>query len=150
MKRHWWNELPSTTRAKGVPLYLEEALEDPTLQRAPPFLTCTSSTFLFLSFNPLSALVCGSDATSSSATAGGHGSGRNMLGLDSAGMTPTLPHFLTTSNKTTTMSLTVFLPLKCYVYPYICLFLYKNVVIIRQIYYKPSFGFLETNCERAD
>ncbi|XP_031426222.1 sterol regulatory element-binding protein 1 [Clupea harengus] len=41
-------------------------------------------TFLFLSFNPLSALVCGSDATSSSATAGGHGSGRNMLGLDSA------------------------------------------------------------------
>src|SRR4029434_5119942 len=37
----WWNELPSTTRAGGVPLYLQEAFEDPTLQRAPPFLTGT-------------------------------------------------------------------------------------------------------------
>ena len=37
----WWNELPSTTRAGGVPPYLQEAFEDPTLQRAPPFLTGT-------------------------------------------------------------------------------------------------------------
>ena len=39
----WWNELPSTTRAGGVPPYLQEAFEDPTLQRAPPFLTGTST-----------------------------------------------------------------------------------------------------------
>ena len=37
-----WNELPSTTRAgASVPLYLQKAFEDPTLQRAPPFLTGT-------------------------------------------------------------------------------------------------------------
>src|SRR4029434_10534413 len=29
----WWS--------RGVPLYLQEAFEDPTLQRAPPFLTGT-------------------------------------------------------------------------------------------------------------
>ncbi|XP_062388234.1 sterol regulatory element-binding protein 1 isoform X3 [Sardina pilchardus] len=40
-------------------------------------------TFLFVSFNPLSALLCGADL-SSSAAAGGHGAGRNILGADSA------------------------------------------------------------------
>ncbi|XP_076121273.1 sterol regulatory element-binding protein 1 isoform X2 [Alosa pseudoharengus] len=38
-------------------------------------------TFLFLSFNPLSALLCGADLSSSSAAAGGQGAGRNILGV---------------------------------------------------------------------
>ncbi|XP_041943379.1 sterol regulatory element-binding protein 1 isoform X2 [Alosa sapidissima] len=38
-------------------------------------------TFLFLSFNPLSALLCGADLSSSSAATGGQGAGRNILGV---------------------------------------------------------------------
>src|SRR4029434_10821139 len=30
-------------QSRGVPLHLYEALEDPTLQRAPPLLPCTST-----------------------------------------------------------------------------------------------------------
>ena len=37
----WWNELPSTTKQGRPSLPFEEALEDPTLQRAPPLLTGT-------------------------------------------------------------------------------------------------------------
>ncbi|XP_030646684.1 sterol regulatory element-binding protein 1 [Chanos chanos] len=42
-------------------------------------------TFLFLSFNPLASLLCGSWSSSGAATSTGHpGTGRNMLGMESA------------------------------------------------------------------
>ena len=38
---HLLIEEPYDYQSRGVPLYLQEAFEDPTLQSAPPFLTGT-------------------------------------------------------------------------------------------------------------